>query len=333
MKKIMLNLAEPAYPLPKFVQKELCEFLGKVHRLPRNYHELEKAIAGEFHVHRDNVLLANGADEAIDLIARAFGKKTLVFTPSYLEYALAPKRNGFAVERANALHGKEYSIDPRESKAKKATLIFLANPSNPFGCTERKKTEELIHNSGGVVAVDETHLWFSRKRKSLAPLVRKHGNLLVFGSFSKVFSLAGMRIGYIIAGKKLLRRIKGKALCFNVSALSVQAALLGLKHKKHFKKKAERTAKERKKFEGWLEERGFNVFHTENNNAVIKFPSVEEAGAFVKRLEKRGILVLQGNGISTLGLSNAFVRITIGNAEEMRAVREAISEIFPKSGI
>lgn len=322
MKKIKLDLGEPAYPLPGFVKKKLCRFLGEAHRFPSNYKELEIEIAREHSVGRENVAITNGAHEAIDLAARVFGSNVLVFTPAYIEYAWAATRNGKRLKKVNAMRGKKFVIEPWDREVKKASLIFLANPSNPFGYTEKKTIEAMLKNSRGVVAVDETYQWF--KGKSLAKLVKKYDNLLVIGSFSKSLSLAGMRVGYIIAGKKMLKKIDEKLAMFRVSSLAVKAAIECLKHKKHFKKNVEKTVRERKKFEAWLEKHGFNVFRTENNNALIKFPSARQAAAFTKHLKKNGIMVLQGNGISTIGLNDSFVRITIGNRKEMNTVRAAI---------
>jgi len=328
MPKILLNLAEPAYPLPKFVQRELSGFLSKVHKFPRNYRELKKAIAGEFHVSSENVMLTNGADAAIDLVGRTFGKKTLIFTPAYLEYEWAPHRDGYKVERVNAMKGKLYDVNADDARVKRASLVFLANPNNPFGYTEKPVIERLLKNAGGIVAVDEAYAWF--KGKSIASLVKKRKNLLVIGTFSKSLSLIGMRIGYIIGPKRLLTEIGKKKLYFNVSALSVQAAIIGLKHKKHFKGNVKRVVRERKAFEGWLEKKGFDVYKTETNNALVKFPSKKEATRFTKHLKKSGIIVLQGNGISVTGLDDSFARITIGNSKEMAIVRKVISS-FPHS--
>jgi len=322
MKKIMLNLGEPAYPLPEFVRKELCRFLSEAHRFPSNYHELEREIAREYKVGKENVAITNGAHEAIDLVARVFGARTLVFTPAYIEYTWAPKRNNQEVKTVNAMKEKNFEVEPASKEAKNSTLIFLANPNNPFGYTEKKTVKAMLKNCNGIVAVDETYQWF--KGESLAPLVKKYNNLLIIGSFSKSLSLAGMRVGYIIAGRKLLKKMEKKLVMFRVSSLAVKAAIECLKHKRHFKKNVERTVKERKKFEAWLEKRAFNVYRTENNNALVKFRTKKEATQFTKHLEKNGIVVLQGNGISTIGLNDSFVRITIGNRKEMKAVRAAI---------
>jgi len=322
MKKLKLNLGEPAYPLPGFVRKELCGFLGDAHRFPSNYSELEKEIAKEYRVGRENIAITNGAHEAIELAARIFGSKTLVFTPAYIEYVWAPERNNQEVKTVNAMKGKRFIVEPENEEVKKSTLVFLANPSNPFGYTEKKTIEAMLKNCNGIVAVDETYQWF--KGKSLAPLVKKYNNLLILGSFSKSLSLAGMRVGYIIAGKKLLNKMEKKLVMFRVSSLAVKAATECLKHKEHFKKNVEKTIRERKKFENWLEKRAFNVYRTENNNALVKFKTKKEATQFTKHLEKNGIMVLQGNGISTVGLNDSFVRITIGNREEMKAVRAAV---------
>ncbi|MEM0359739.1 MAG: histidinol-phosphate transaminase [Candidatus Diapherotrites archaeon] len=322
MQKIFLNLAEPAFPLPKPIQKKLCAFLGSTHRFPSNYCDLEKAIAAEYGVRKENVLLANGAHEAIDVIARVFGKRTLVFTPSYIEFVLAPERNGFKSETVSALQGKKFLVNPKHSKLKKATLVFLANPNNPFGYTSIKTIRELLENTKGVVAIDETYECF--KGKSIASLVRKHKNLLVIGSFSKSLSLAGLRVGYIIGSKKLIEKIKPKLVMFRVASISAKAALLCLKQKKHFEKNAMRIVKARKAFEDWLEGKGFDVYRTDNNNALIRFSSAKKATDFTKKLERKGIIVLQGNGISTVGLNQRFVRITIGSPKEMMAVKSAI---------
>lgn len=322
MKKIKLDLGEPAYPLPEFVQRELCKYLGKMHKFPQNYKQVEEKIGEWLGIKKELVSLTSGATAGIDTASRAFGEKTLVFTPTFIEFAAATDRNNCELKKVNALKGKKYEVKGNISELEKATLTYLANPNNPFGFTEQKTIEKMLKATNGVLAVDETYWWF--KGESIAPLVEEFDNLMVIGSFSKTFSLAGMRAGYIIASKKLLKKMHNKLLHFRLSALSAQAVLICLKNKEFFKKRLQKTIKKRKKFERWLQKKGFNLYITHNNNAVIKFPEEKKATAFTQHLEKNNIIVLQGNGKSLIGLTDSFVRIAIGTEKEMEHLKKAI---------
>ena len=203
---IDLKLGDIKEPLPNFIKRKFREIFKEINFYPRNYDLLIEKIAKKFRLKNENILLINGIDEGIDLITRTFGENILIFTPTYFEFFEAAKRNNLKITKINTFDGKEYKPEIKKGRLEKYSLIFLCNPNNPFGLFNIKKINEILQNAKGIVAIDECYIDFAGK--SSIKLIKKFSNLLVLRSFSKGYSLAGLRIGFIVGNKKLIEKIR-----------------------------------------------------------------------------------------------------------------------------
>jgi len=320
---INLKLGDIKEPLPKRILDRFCkEGFKDVNLYPQNYNLLISKIAQKFDIGQENIVLINGIDEGIDLITKIFGQKILFFSPTYFEFAAAPRRNNLHFEAINSFNNKNYKIIIDESKLKDKTLIFLCNPNNPFGTLSQKEIVEIAQKTSGIVAIDEVYIDFFGD--SVIKKFKTTPNVLVLRSFSKGFSLAGLRIGFIVGEKSLIDKIKQKKLFFNVTSISANAAIICLEEEKYFKDLISQNVRRKKIFEEFLKKRGFNVIESQTNNIVIKFPSVKEADQFFNFLKNVGVIVNQGDGISTYGLDDSFIRFSCGKREQMEKLREII---------
>jgi len=322
---INLKLGDMKEPLPEKILSEFKEKLfEKANLYPMNYDPLLEELAKLHGTEKENIVLINGVDEGIELISRIFNENILVFTPAYYEFVDAPKRNGFKYETKNCFNGKGFELDYSDEEVKDRSLIFLCNPNNPFGLLLKEEIIGLAKKTNGIVAVDETYIDFNGE--TVINEFPQTPNLLVLRSFSKAFSLAGMRIGYIVGDKKLIDKIKAIKLICNVSSVSVNAARIVLKEKAYFQKLIAKIMKGKDELEGFLEEKGFNIIHTHTNNVLIKFEDKEKASSFYEFLESNGSLVNQGNGVSTCGLDESFIRLNYGLEKDMQEFKKVVEK-------
>lgn len=320
-----LRLADVKEPLPEHITERLRrEIFQDVNLYPRNYDTLISRLAQRHNAGKDNITLVNGAAEGIDLVARSFGQDTLIFSPTYYEYYNAVRRNGLKSRMINCFDGRGFSLDWSQEDIEGRSLVFLCNPNNPFGILQRDEITGIAEKASGIVAVDETYIDFDGE--SVVSDMAGSENMLVLRSFSKGYSLAGFRIGYIIAPRRLKEEIERKKVFCNVSSVSVNAAMIALDEEKYFRGVVEKTKKSKGSMEEFMDRMGFGVIHTHTNCIMLKFRTPEEASAFREFLESRGILVNQGGGISICGLDDTFIRMSCGTGEQMEMLRSAVSE-------
>lgn len=322
---INLKLGHIKNQLPKNILNKFCKEVFKdVNLYPQNYDILISRLAKKHNVTLDNIVLINGVDEGVELIVRVFGKDTLIFSPSYYEFEDAPKRNKLKYEMIDCFDGKKYNLKYKEEDVKNRSLIFLCNPNNPFGLLSKKETVYLANKTKGIVAVDETYIDFNGE--TVINEFNKTPNILVLRSFSKGYSLAGLRIGYITGQKDLIDKIKERKLYCNVTSVSVYATMIAMDEEKYFKKLIDMIKEKKDNFEEFLKNKGVGVIHTYTNNMIIKFKDKNKACDFYNYLKNNKILVNQGNGMSTCGLDETFIRFVYGTDEEMKKFKGIIEK-------
>ncbi len=324
MKEINLKLGDIKYPLPERIIRKFKRCFKDVNLYPQNYDSLVSNLSKKFNVNKDNILLVNGIDGAIDLIVKVFGQKILFFTPTYFEFKEAARRNGRKYKATYSFNGqwKEYKINTNNPEVKKASLIFLCNPNNPFGLLNARTILDITKKTNGIVAVDECYIDFGGE--SGLRYIKNYPNLLVLRSFSKGYSAAGLRLGFIVGNKKLINQLKDKKLFYDVSSPSVNVALVLLKEEKYFKNLIKEIKKLKNDSERYLKLKGFNIIKSNTNNIIIRFFSINEANKFYSFLLKNGVIVNQGDGISTTGLDKSWIRLSCGTKEQMNQLREII---------
>jgi len=325
MTVINLKLGDIKEQLPQKILNRFCEEGFKdVNLYPQNYDDLILKLAQKHNVKIENIVLINGVDEGIELMARVFGQDILIFTPTYYEFLDAPKRNNLKFQLQNCFDGEKYALKYTDGDIKNKTLIYLCNPNNPFGLLTEKEIVELAKKTKGIVAVDETYIDFAGE--SVIDEFEKLPNLLVLRSFSKGYSLAGLRIGYIVGPRDLIDKISKIKLICDVTSVSVNAAMIVLEEEKYFKNLIEKVKERKDNFENFLRNKGFNVIHTHTNNIIIKFKDTNEADRFYNFFKTNRVIVNQGDGISTCGLDNTFIRFACGTEDQMKEVTKIVDK-------
>ncbi|MEI7961091.1 MAG: aminotransferase class I/II-fold pyridoxal phosphate-dependent enzyme [archaeon] len=319
---INLKLGDIKTPLPQKIISKFCKkvFLD-VNQYPHNYPKLISILSKKLGVNEDEIILTNGVDEGIELIARCFGQSTLVFTPSYYEFIDAPKRNQLTYKAINCFDGKSFKLKYTDEDLAGKSLVYLCNPNNPFGLLTKNEILDFAQKTKAIVAVDETYNAFDGET-----VIKTLPNVLVLRSFSKAYSIAGLRIGFIVGKKELIDEIRIKELYASVTSVSVAAAIIVLEEEKYFKKLIENLKKRKDAFEEFMIKKSFKVMHTNTNNIIVQFLSKADADEFFIYLKSNGVIVNQGNGVSTCGLDDAWIRFACGTSEQMKKVKKIIEK-------
>ncbi|MBI5620023.1 aminotransferase class I/II-fold pyridoxal phosphate-dependent enzyme [Candidatus Gottesmanbacteria bacterium] len=307
-------------PLPDFIYEGLQKFSNGANLYRPQPQQLVEKLTRKHNIPKEMIYLTAGCDEAIQMFAHAYGRHAYIFTPTYTVYTDVEVFGG-KLTQLYSLTNDAYSI--RIQPYPEATLIYLANPNNPSGFTQKKNVIELIKaNAHAIVVIDEAYGDFADL--SVVDEVINYPHMAVFRSFSKSYGMAGNRIGYVIAHPHVIERVKKYSQWANVSYLSVGAAMVALDHEKYFIKMREDISKRRDQFLSFLKTLKFSVFPSYINATLIKFPTETEAIQFVAYLKDNNIICSHGNGNSNVGLTASFVRFAIGTEEQMIYVQKVL---------
>jgi histidinol-phosphate aminotransferase len=263
------------------------------------YEELTSLIAEYSGVEPGQVVLGNGADEAIDLLMRAYlpeGGVAVASTPTFSFYKVAAEINGgkfVGVPRDSGDFSLDVGALLGAARENDADLMFVCNPNNPTAdFTPLEKIRELAGEFGGLLAVDEAYLEFSGG-ESAAMLCEEYGNVVAIRTLSKAFGLAGMRIGYLLCPEKVAAALNGIRQPYNINQVSERLAIAALENVPQMQENVDAIVGERNRLAKGLAEMGFGVFPSSANFLLVKLEDAE--GAF-GRLMQKGIVVRRLGG-------------------------------------
>lgn len=328
MQYIKLNTNESPFPPTPGVAAALAD--GEIRRL-RLYPEpdctpLRQALAQQYGVAAENVLIGNGSDEILNFCFMAFfapEQKLLFPNITYGFYKVFADLYGLTYTEVPLR--PDFSIDPADYRDKNAHVV-LANPNAPTGIElPREEIESITRsNPDRIVIVDEAYIDFGGR--SCAELIHTYKNLIVVMTFSKSRSLAGARVGFALADAALIRdlqTVKYSTNPYNINRLSQAAALAAVRDAAYDRKNCETIVQNRAYLAGQLQALGFTVLPSKAN---FVFAANEKIGgaALYAGLKKKGVLVRHFNRPP---IEN-FVRITIGTKAQLDVLLHKIRELL-----
>jgi histidinol-phosphate aminotransferase len=324
---IKLNTNENPYPPSPRVVAAVKKSTSAALRLypeplSREIRELAASIYG---VAPGNVLVGNGSDEVLSILARAFvgpGDRVLYPEPTYTLYdTLVAIQEGV---KSSLSYSADFSL-PEAFFTEKAPLTFVCNPNSPSATLLPRETiERLAQSSSGVVVVDEAYIDFSGiAGVSSIPLIGRYPNLVVLRTFSKSFSLAGMRVGLAFASEELIAGMMKIKDSYNVNRLSQTAAAAALRDLPWMERNVRRIQRSRKKLVGGLKKLGFHIYPAQANFVLARRSGQNLRGLY-EELKRRKILVRY---FDQPGLQDC-MRITVGAPSEVDALLDQLAAII-----
>ncbi len=301
-----------------------------------NSNQLRKVIASHFSgINRDNIVVGNGSTELMYLFAEAFlkrGDKALMAAPSFGEYESAVRKTGESPKFVRL--GSNFQIEAEAFKTAMAgcKMVFLCNPNNPTSKLIPKDTitdilETALENDV-LVFLDEDFLEFVDNEKSLTMIskIAKFPNLFVLRSFTKIFGLTGLRVGYGITSKDIADVLLCSKIPWNINCLGQAAAVAAFNDEEHLKITIELIKKEK----AWLQEQlgAFKGFSFESPDANFFFIDIRNAditaNSLKHRMLKQGILIRDCSSFN--GLNEFYIRVAVKTREENIRLIEAFNQ-------
>ncbi len=273
------------------------------------------------------LLVANGSNMAMELVARAFlvrDDPVLIVSPVYAVFSVQCKLQQARIESFQ--FSKPFAPDFQELLAKGGAhkMIYLANPNNPTGVGyPREQIRALLEKRrDALVVLDEAYVEYYGE--SSVGLIETHPNLLVLRTLSKAFSLAGMRCGYVVAQPTVLD-ILGRVLApWAVSGLTQVAAHAAVEDLEYMRKTVAECSRARQQAVDGLKELGFVVHNTQANFILWQVQSPARA---VEALAARNVHVSNKDSVPQM---KGYLRVTVGSSEQTQRFLGIVQELRAK---
>lgn len=327
---VKLNTNENPYPPSPAARKAYETFdFSSLNLYPSlTMDALKENIARAEGVAKENIFCGNGSDEILALCFPAFfdsDGEGAAFAE--ITYSFYPVFCDFFKVKANTIEMEEdLSLDLAKLTAAKAQGVLVANPNAPTGIgIPLDEMEAFIRaNAARVVIVDEAYMPFFNQ--SAVPLVKKYPNLVVVKTFSKGYSLAGMRCGYAVADPALIDGLERVKDCFNsypVDRVCQAVCAAAIADKSYYNERNAIVVSERERVSETLAKKSFTVLPSKANFVFAAHKCLSGRRVY-EELRARGVLVRH----FTKPKIENFCRITIGSPEQNDALFAALDEIL-----
>lgn len=324
-----MNTNESPYPPPRQVIEGIEAGLRdqELNRYPdRDATELHAAVADRHGVPPDSVWVANGSNEVFLHLLLAYGgpeRVALTFEPTYSLHTLIPRITGTRVVQESRT---SFAIEPdraREAFAReRPDIVMTCSPNNPSGlCDAREVTRSLLEMDPGLVIVDEAYIEFAHDGASVLDLISDHDNLVVTRTFSKAWSIAGVRLGYLVAQPRVINDLLRVRLPYHLSSLSQAAGLAVLRNQEAMSEPIASLKESRDRIIAALAEMGIVVHPSDANFVLFQVPDAHDVW---EQLREQGVLIRDYSRAPGL---EGHLRVSAGTPEETDAFLQAIAEV------
>jgi histidinol-phosphate aminotransferase len=290
-----------------------------------SYGTLTEAIAQYADVPIDRITVGAGADEVLDMIAKSYidgSRAVLLSRPTYPMFRILSEMAGGVLDEVPAT---DLLLDRQTflEHAPRAAVTWLCNPNNPTGeLLPLSFVEKLAGVAGGVLAVDEAYVEMSGV--SALPLIDRMPNVIVIRTLSKAFGLAGVRVGYALAGpgiSAVLRRVRPPG---SISVVSAALGAQALNDISGMRQRVARTIEERTRLQRELTALGLEV-----RDSAANFLLVQTGRQVAPRLLAEGLVVRTFPPSSPLA---EYIRITVRRPEENARLVAALKAVLATTG-
>ena len=291
---------------------------------------LREKLAEKFGLQPDQFIVGNGANEVIAFVIKAFcqeGDNIVTADQTFAVYEWVAEFSGF---EARLVPLRAFGFDDEgllERIDERTKIVFVCNPNNPTGTYwNEARLRRFLDRIGGsrIVVLDEAYFEFVEKKDfpDGIRLLREYPNLVVFRTFSKMYALAGLRIGYLVGDPEVVNVIRRTCVVYSVNVLAQEAALAALNDEEHIRRTRALVTAGKAYLSRELDRLGLSSISGEGNFVMIRL-SISDSLAY-RKLMARGVMVRTMTGFRFPN----YIRVTISNREALEALVEALEEIL-----
>jgi histidinol-phosphate aminotransferase len=333
--KEVYKLASNEIPFaPLYIRKAILEELKNINRYPEsNCFYLRKALAKKIDVKEECIIFGNGSDELITLTLRVFVEdkdEVIIAYPTFLMYEIQAQAQGAKIIKV-PLRDCRYDLEAMAKKVNaKTKVIFIANPDNPTGTyvNHRELSDFLKKIPKNIfVYLDEAYREFAPSDFPRPDIfLKERGNIFYVRTFSKVYGLAGLRIGYGVTTEETAKAINKIRDPFNINRFAQVAALSALKNENFLKKTISYVFKEKQYLYKELQSLNISFIKSATNFILVDFK--DTASGLCDYFLKNGVIVRE---LTAWGFKN-FFRVTVGLHKENEKFTSCLKKYLSLKG-
>ncbi len=313
------------------VAKTIAVHATKAHLYPDDsMYALKDGLADKFNVNANEILIGAGSDQVLEFISRALltsSDSVLMSRITFAMYEIYAKQLGAVIHRTPSyVHKADEFIE--EYKKHKPKIIYLCIPNNPIGdCMTKAEAFRVIDavDSDTLVVVDGAYMEYASykdKDCEITPSdILKYPNVIYLGTFSKAYGLGGMRVGYGIACEALIKELGKMRPPFNISSLSLAAAITALKQDEFIEQSLVLHTEQIARYEEFAKENNIEFIPSYTNFITYLLDDKFNSTVIADNLLRKGVII---RNLASYGL-NA-IRITIGTGAQNDIFFERLSE-------
>ena len=302
----------------------LKEGINDISGYPNTYADgLRDALANLYGLERENFVAGSGSDETIDISFKTFtewGDVTTIPTPSYTLYDYFVKMNGGKTNEVDLTEDFQLNVDAMLKI--KSKMMIIPSPNNPTGnCFRKKDLEEILSRYKGILIVDEAYGEYADD--SMISRVNEFDNLIVIRTFSKAYSLAGLRVGYSVSNFDLTEMMNCVKIPYSLNKVSEGAAIAAVKDQDFVKESVKIVKEQRPILANGLRNLGFEPFPSDSNFILARCPIDHKI--IIEGLRNKGILV---RDFGSKRRTENCIRTTVGTKELNSLLLEKMAEVL-----
>ncbi len=333
---IKLSSNENPWGASEKIKDKILEEIKNIHQYPEPINPILMEELSKFlDVEKKNIIVGgDGADEILDVIFKTFVDKddeVIIPIPTFTQYRVLANIYGAKIKFGCYRYENNFELDVDSvlsNLTNKTKVIFLCSPNNPTGNIIKnrdiKKIVEEAENS--LVVIDHAYIEYSKKEYDWTKKIYEYDNILILRTFSKVFGLAGMRVGYGVADERIINEMLKVKPVFSLTRLSQVAAIEALRDKEFFNFSVREGIKVREYLYKELKKlKNINAYPSQANYILVELKN-HTSDYVCEELLKRGIIVRDCSSFD--GLNNRYIRVSIGKKEEIDEFLKELKNIL-----
>jgi histidinol-phosphate aminotransferase len=314
------------------VAEVIRENATKAHLYPDDsMFELKAALSKKYDVRDDNIIIGAGSDQVLEFISRALldeDSSVLMSAVTFAMYEIYAKQMGAKIIRT-ASYEHKYDEFMEAYTMHKPKIVYLCTPNNPTGdATSKEEVLKIIEAIGSeaLIVVDGAYMEYAAAKSAVYAItpgdLLGYENVIYLGTFSKAYGLGGMRVGYGIAQASLIAELYKMRPPFNISTLSLAAAIAACKDENFVSESITLHQEQIQRYEAFAKEKGFEYIESYTNFITYLFDETLNSTEIADALLKRGVII---RDLASYGM-NA-MRITIGTENQNDIFFKQFSEV------
>ncbi|WP_211655044.1 pyridoxal phosphate-dependent aminotransferase [Planococcus alpniumensis] len=331
----VIDFSENVHPFgpPVFLKERWGDFFDLLSSYPDPQAEPFRSAAAKYHgVEKEQLAAGNGAAEVFTWLAKRYsGKKVMLIEPAFSEYRSTLESENVHILEINLKVRDNWKLllkDVKEQVANCAAL-YLCNPHNPTGrLLDLAELEEIAAFCTGKceLVIDEAFIDFIGEHASFIPLLERYPHVIIVRSMTKMYALAGLRLGYVIAKSSVIRELTGAAAHWNVNGLAAAAGARCFSEESYRAQVIAAAASERAKMEAYLEMTGCPFVPSAANFLCFQLPDPKRSEQFFHAMLEAGMVLR--HTYSFKGMDGEWFRIGMKSGSAMERLRKEMHQWF-----